>query len=141
MDRRTTVPPAAGGPANSGGEAPRAVFAVGRALGDLRRGGVVVLDDGERGASALLAAECATPERLARLAALPGAELLHPVEANEVFARLAPAALAALEAAGFGFHRWPAGGEGAIRLVASWCVEDADIDRFLACAASSAPGR
>ena len=73
MDRRTTVPPAAGGPVNSGGEAPRAVFAVGRALGDLRRGGIVVLDDGERGASALLAAECATPERLARLAALPGA--------------------------------------------------------------------
>lgn len=67
MDRRKTVPPAAGG------ETPRAVFAVGRALGDLRRGGVVVLDDGERGASALLAAEYATPERLARLAALPGA--------------------------------------------------------------------
>ena len=77
----------------------------------------------------------------AGLAALPGAELLHPVEANEVFARLAPAALAALEAGGFEFHRWPAGGEGAIRLVASWCVEDADIDRFLACAASSAPDR
>ena len=73
LDRQETVPPSAGGDVNSGGDASRAVFAVGRALGDLSRGGIVVLDDGERGASALLAAECATPERLARLEALPGA--------------------------------------------------------------------
>ena len=73
MNERRIAPTAAGGGADTGGETPRAVFAVDRALGDLRRGGVVVLGDGERGASALLAAEFATPGRLAGLAALPGA--------------------------------------------------------------------
>ncbi len=52
-------------------QTPRAVFAVDRAIGDLRRGGVVVLSDGI-GASAVLSTEYATPTRLARLAALPG---------------------------------------------------------------------
>ena len=60
------------GPASIGGETARAVVAVDRAVGDLRRGGVVVLGDGAGGASAVLAAEYATPPRLARLAALPG---------------------------------------------------------------------
>ena len=59
-------------PAPIGGETARAVVAVDRAVGDLRRGGVVVLGDGAGGASAVLAAEYATPPRLARLAALPG---------------------------------------------------------------------
>ena len=79
-------------------------------------------------------ANAAAARLAAGVAALPGAELLHPAQANEVFVRLPPAALAALEAEGFGFHRWPAGGEGAIRLVASWCARDDDIDRLIACA-------
>ena len=73
----------------------------------------------------------------AGLAALPGVSLLHPVEANEVFARAAPAVADALAADGFEFHRWP-GADGAVRLVVPWCVEESDIDRFLACAAAAA---
>jgi threonine aldolase len=41
------------------------------------------------------------------LEGIEGATLLHPVEANEVFVRLAPALAAGLYAAGFEFHRWP----------------------------------
>ena len=70
------------------------------------------------------------------LAALPGCRLLHPVQANEVFAEV-PAALAdALQEAGFGFYRWgPAGGAvTAIRLVASWNGDPAHVDGLLAVA-------
>ncbi|HYG85727.1 MAG TPA: low specificity L-threonine aldolase [Azospirillum sp.] len=42
----------------------------------------------------------------AGLAALPGVEVAYPVEANEVFVRLPETAVAALETAGFRFHRW-----------------------------------
>ena len=68
----------------------------------------------------------------AGLAAVPGTTLLHPVEANEVFARLEPAVAAALRASGFEFHDWP-GVENAVRFVVPWCVEDAALDQFLAC--------
>ena len=73
------------------------------------------------------------------LAALPGVALLHPVEANALFVRAAPAVSEALRAAGFEFHPWP-GAEGAIRLVVPWCVEDAEVERFLACAQVAARG-
>lgn len=59
------------------------------------------------------------------LAAIPGIRLLHPVEANEIFAALPEAVVATLEAAGFGFYRWPAAtapGEVAIRLVTSFAT-------------------
>lgn len=69
------------------------------------------------------------------LAALPGCELLHPVEANEVFARLPEAALAGLEAAGFVFYRWAEEGPGAVRLVASFSTREADVEALLAEAA------
>jgi hypothetical protein len=36
-----------------------------------------------------------------------GAELLQPVQGNEVFLRLSPAVAEGLQAAGFGFNRWP----------------------------------
>jgi threonine aldolase len=36
-----------------------------------------------------------------------GAELLHPVQGNELFVRLAPALAEGLKLAGFGFNRWP----------------------------------
>ena len=38
---------------------------------------------------------------------IPGAALRHPVQANEVFVRLAPALASGLHAAGFEFHRSP----------------------------------
>ena len=72
----------------------------------------------------------------AGLEALPGVALLHPVEANEVFVRAPPDVFAALRAAGFEFHPWP-GADDAFRLVVPWCVEDAEVERFLACAAAA----
>ena len=72
----------------------------------------------------------------AGLEALPGFALLHPVEANEAFVRAPSEAVAALRAAGFEFHSWP-GADDAFRLVVPWCVEDAEIERFLACAAAA----
>lgn len=56
-----------------------------------------------------------------------GADILHPVEANEVFARLAPGQAAALAAAGVGFYDWPQDGPGAARFVASWTTTPDDV--------------
>lgn len=53
----------------------------------------------------------------AALAAACGNRLMHPVEANELFIRLAAHEAAKLRAAGFDFYDW---GEGAARLVVSW---------------------
>ena len=66
------------------------------------------------------------------LGAIAGARLVHPVEANEVFAALPEATIDALEEDGFGFYRM--GGAGVIRLVASFSTTDADVDSFLAAA-------
>jgi threonine aldolase len=69
------------------------------------------------------------------LARLEGCRLLHPVEANEVFAEVPTALADGLEAAGFGFYRWGAGGAAdgtvGIRLVASWTSEPASVDSLL----------
>ena len=73
----------------------------------------------------------------AGIEALPGVALLHPVESNEVFVRARPEVSHALRAAGFEFHSWP-GEDDAFRLVAPWCVEGVEIERFLACAAAAA---
>jgi len=70
------------------------------------------------------------------LAALDGARLVHPVEANEVFAALPGPVTDALEGDGFGFYRM--GGPGVIRLVASFNSTDADVDAFLAAASRHA---
>ena len=77
----------------------------------------------------------------AGLRAIPGAQLLQPVEANEVFVVLPEKLVAALETAGFGFYRWPAGRpvDGvAIRLVCSYATARADVDAFVAAARESA---
>ena len=64
----------------------------------------------------------------AGLAALPGAEIAFPVEANEVFVRLPESAIAALEAAGFRFHRW----EGSLlRLVTAFDTPGWAVDAFV----------
>ncbi|WP_423211468.1 threonine aldolase family protein [Paracoccus yeei] len=74
--------------------------------------------------------------RLGQGLARSGAELLAPVQANEVFARIAPEAHAAARAQGAVYHLWqdvpPGPGEPvAIRLVTSWATRDEDVDRFL----------
>ncbi|MGE0255005.1 MAG: low specificity L-threonine aldolase [Alphaproteobacteria bacterium] len=78
----------------------------------------------------------------AGLAALPGARLVHPCEANEVFAEL-PATLAtALSGAGHLFYPVgpAAGGRAVIRLVTAWSTTVAEVEGFLADAARLAAG-
>ena len=53
----------------------------------------------------------------AGLADLPGVEILHPVEANEIFARLPRGLAERLRAQGFTFYDWAAAGPGAVRLI------------------------
>ncbi len=61
------------------------------------------------------------------LAAVAGAELVYPVEGNEVFVRLPEPVIAALLADGFAFHRW--GGENAttVRLVTAFDTRAEDV--------------
>ncbi|WP_428630537.1 threonine aldolase family protein [Sphingopyxis sp.] len=66
----------------------------------------------------------------ATLALACGDRLMHPVEANELFVRLASDEAAKLRSAGFDFYDW---GEGAARLVVSW-DQDADAVAPLAAA-------
>jgi threonine aldolase len=68
----------------------------------------------------------------AGLAALPGARLRHPVEANEVFVELTDRVIRALEDEGFGFYRWMDANSLCIRLVTAFDTVAEDVDRFLA---------
>ncbi|MDH3472854.1 MAG: low specificity L-threonine aldolase, partial [Rhodospirillales bacterium] len=77
----------------------------------------------------------AMARRLAEgLSEMPGVELLHSVEANEIFARLPAAVADGLEAAGFGFYRWGAAETPEVRLVAAWNTQPAAVEAFLATA-------
>jgi threonine aldolase len=78
--------------------------------------------------------------RLAQgLARLSGVELLHPVEANEVFAAFPRAAHRKLREAGAAYALWPetqslegvAEAPLSARMVASWCTQEEEVDRFL----------
>jgi threonine aldolase len=68
------------------------------------------------------------------LAALPGARLLHPVEANEIFAVLPEPVIEGLFAAGFLFYRWGPEAEGGVRLVTAYDTPPEQVDAFLATA-------
>ena len=73
-------------------------------------------------------------QRLAQgLAAIPGAELAAPVEANAVFVHLPDAVVSRLFAAGARFYPWgtPENGRMLCRLVTSFATPDEDIARFL----------
>jgi len=80
----------------------------------------------------------AMASELARgLRGISGATLLQAVDANEVFVALPGATVAALEAQGFGFYRWPlcvAPSGVAIRLVTSYATPRAQVEEFLAAA-------
>jgi threonine aldolase len=85
--------------------------------------------------------------RAARLAAgvarAPGARILHPVEANEVFAAWPRVGHRRAQAEGARYHLWsfddplgqtvegPEDEPAAARLVCNWATEEAEIDRFL----------
>ncbi len=60
-----------------------------------------------------------------RLASVLGARLVHPVEANEVFARMTPDEAASLRAQGFDFYDWA---HGEVRFVVSWDQPANEID-------------
>ena len=59
--------------------------------------------------------------------------LLHPVQANEVFARMTPKEAAALRAQGFDFYDWA---EGEVRFVTSWDQDAGDVAAFAAAIAA-----
>jgi threonine aldolase len=74
----------------------------------------------------------ARASRLARtIEAHPRLGLEWPVEANEVFLRAPPAALARLQEEGFEFHIWP-GHDDLARLVCSFATDDAAVDALIA---------
>jgi threonine aldolase len=56
-----------------------------------------------------------------------GADILHPVDGNEVFARMDDALAEQLRTGGAGFYQWP---DGSARLVASWSTSDAELRAF-----------
>ncbi|MEJ2603798.1 MAG: beta-eliminating lyase-related protein [Gammaproteobacteria bacterium] len=62
------------------------------------------------------------------LAALPEADLLHPVESNELFVRLPDALAAALRERGFEFHDWPHTGPDVYRFVTSFATPEEAVD-------------
>lgn len=66
---------------------------------------------------------------LADVLAPKGEGLMHPVEANEVFAALTKKQAGALRAIGAAFHPWPADGDDVFRFVTSWSTTMAEIDR------------
>lgn len=67
-----------------------------------------------------------------RIADATAPRLLHPVEANEVFLRLAPAEREALRAQGFTFYDWELDGPDAARFVVRWDQDAAAIGALCA---------
>jgi threonine aldolase len=58
------------------------------------------------------------------LAKAEGQRLVYPVEANEIFLKMAPDEAASLRAQGCDFYDWALG---EVRLVTSWCHSEADV--------------
>ena len=65
------------------------------------------------------------------IAALPGSGLIHPVQANMMFAWFPQIGHDRARAAGAAYYDWSAPPDGAARLVCSWSTTDADVDGFL----------
>jgi threonine aldolase len=65
---------------------------------------------------------------------LPGVNLCHPVEANEVFVELPESLIVALEQAGVQFYRWPDDDSQMIRLVTGFNTSEQEVRAFLALA-------
>ena len=70
------------------------------------------------------------------LAALDGAELVHPVDANEIFVRLPEVVMAAMEKMGVGFLRWDNNGQA--RFVCAFDTEREAVDQALKIAREAA---
>ena len=65
---------------------------------------------------------------------VPGAELLYPVEANEIFVYLPEPIVAGLRADGFSFHRFGDEGAAILRLVTAFNTRVEDVEAFVAAA-------
>lgn len=65
------------------------------------------------------------------LTRIPGVRLIHPVEANEVFVDLPEAAIVALQAEGFAFHRWGSPTPTTVRLVTAFDGDAKHVDAFV----------
>jgi threonine aldolase len=77
----------------------------------------------------------AMAKRLAEgLMVLPGANLAHPVEANEIFVDLPETAIRGLNADGFQFYRWLGEDKTRLRLVTAHDTKEADVAAFIASA-------
>ncbi|EEW24669.1 threonine aldolase family protein [Rhodobacter ferrooxidans] len=86
-------------------------------------------------------ANAAAARLAAGILAQPGAALLHPVDANIIFAQWPAGGHAALQQAGAVYYPMPAAeGMEAARLVTSWSTTTADVDGFLAALAGALPG-
>jgi threonine aldolase len=72
------------------------------------------------------------------LGKISGVGLCHPVEANEIFARMPEAMIAGLQAKGFVFYRWGAPAACEVRLVTSFETDPKDVAAFVSAAASLA---
>ena len=68
------------------------------------------------------------------LAGLSGVELSHPVESNQIFARLPEAMIQGLFGRGFEFYRWGPEANCEVRLVAAFNTDPAHVAAFLAAA-------
>jgi threonine aldolase len=66
-------------------------------------------------------------ELAARIGGAAGARVLHPVQANSLFLRLAPAEEQALRRAGFEFHPWGGRDSGEFRFVVSWDQPESEV--------------
>jgi threonine aldolase len=69
-------------------------------------------------------------------AAVPGVEIVHPVQANAVFARLDPKHIAALQQDWF-FHVWDEQ-DSVVRWMTAFDTTEADVDAFVASVQSMA---
>jgi threonine aldolase len=67
------------------------------------------------------------------LGAISGIEIVHPVEANAIFARVPVEMAARLRAAGAHFYDWapPQAGRSLVRLVTSFATPERDVARFI----------
>ena len=74
------------------------------------------------------------------MATVAGAELIYPVEGNQVFVRLGEPVIAALLADGFAFHRWGDESDATVRLVTAFNTADEDVAAIVDAARRHAAG-
>ena len=77
-------------------------------------------------------ANAAARRLAAGLEQIPGASLVHPVDANEVFVTLPEPVAAGLERDGACFHRWDTEGAPMLRLVTAFDTRAEEVERLLA---------